>query len=169
MSKPRGDPGMGFFCQGVSAGRRILFPSFVCFLVRSESRFFVPTRALLTPAARGGAQKKTGRPIKFELTEQTRQAIEDYLRASGKKPGEFLFTSSRHSGRCMTTRLCSRCAPQAADQVGRCRDVMFVEQLRRAGFSSAALVIFAELCSIKAPPPIFNQTGAHREGPVLGF
>src|SRR5207244_11838512 len=35
-------------------------------------------------------QRKTGRPVKFELTEQTRQAIEDYLRASGKKPGEFL-------------------------------------------------------------------------------
>jgi integrase len=32
-------------------------------------------------------QRKTGRPVKFELTEQTRQAIEDYMRASGKKPG----------------------------------------------------------------------------------
>src|SRR2546423_509344 len=40
-------------------------------------------------------QRKTGRPVKFELTEQTRQAIEDYLRASGKKPGEFPFTSRR--------------------------------------------------------------------------
>src|SRR5262245_48508962 len=40
-------------------------------------------------------QRKTGRPVKFELTEQTRQAIEDYLRALGKKPGQFLFTSSR--------------------------------------------------------------------------
>jgi integrase len=45
-------------------------------------------------------QKKTGRPVKFELTEQTRQAIEDYLRASGKKFGEFLFTSRRRSDRC---------------------------------------------------------------------
>jgi hypothetical protein len=36
-------------------------------------------------------QRKTGRPVRFELTEQTPQAIEDYLRASGKKPGEFLF------------------------------------------------------------------------------
>jgi integrase len=33
-------------------------------------------------------RRKTGRPVRFELTEQTRQAIEDYLRASGKKPGE---------------------------------------------------------------------------------
>src|SRR5262249_6839757 len=30
-------------------------------------------------------QKKTGRPVKFELTDQTRQAVDDYLRASGKK------------------------------------------------------------------------------------
>src|SRR6476660_6724426 len=37
-------------------------------------------------------QRKTGRPVRFELTEQTRQAIDDYLKASHKKPGEFLFT-----------------------------------------------------------------------------
>jgi integrase len=37
-------------------------------------------------------QRKTGQPVRFELTEQTRQAIEDYLRASGKKPGVFLST-----------------------------------------------------------------------------
>jgi integrase len=40
-------------------------------------------------------QRKTGRPVRFELTEQTRQALDDYLKASGKKPGEFLFTNRR--------------------------------------------------------------------------
>jgi integrase len=40
-------------------------------------------------------QKKTGRPVKFELTDQTRQAIDDYLKAAGKKPGEHLFTGQR--------------------------------------------------------------------------
>jgi hypothetical protein len=34
-------------------------------------------------------QKKTGRPVKFELTDQTRQAIDDCLKAAGKKPGDF--------------------------------------------------------------------------------
>ena len=34
-------------------------------------------------------QKKTGRPVKFELTDQTRQAVDDYLKAAGKRPGEF--------------------------------------------------------------------------------
>ena len=49
-------------------------------------------------------QRKTGRPVKFELTDQTRQAIDDYLKAAGKKPGEFLFTGRRGFGHCMTTR-----------------------------------------------------------------
>ena len=37
-------------------------------------------------------QKKTGRPVKFELTEQTRQALDNYLRVARRRPGEFLFT-----------------------------------------------------------------------------
>jgi integrase len=52
-------------------------------------------------------QKKTGRSVKFELTDQTRQAIDDYLKATGKKPGEFLFTGRRSFGRYMTTRQAS--------------------------------------------------------------
>ena len=38
-------------------------------------------------------KRKTGRPFRFELTEHTRQAGEDYLKSSRKKLGEFLFTS----------------------------------------------------------------------------
>jgi integrase len=36
-------------------------------------------------------QRKTGRPVRFELTEQTRQAINEYLAATGRKPGDYLF------------------------------------------------------------------------------
>ena len=32
-------------------------------------------------------QKKTGRPVRFELTEQTRQAIDEHLRIAGRRPG----------------------------------------------------------------------------------
>jgi NADPH:quinone reductase len=53
-------------------------------------------------------QRKTGRPVKFELTDQTRQAVDAYLRAGSKKPGEFLFTTRRGTGRCMTTRQYAR-------------------------------------------------------------
>src|SRR6516164_8515480 len=34
-------------------------------------------------------QRKTGRPVQFEITEQTRQAIDEYLRLTKRKPGEF--------------------------------------------------------------------------------
>ena len=33
-------------------------------------------------------QKKTGRPVRFELTEQTREAVDDYVKAAGKKGPE---------------------------------------------------------------------------------
>ena len=44
-------------------------------------------------------QKKTGRPVRFELSEQTRQAVDDYLKATDKRPGEFLFTGRRGPNR----------------------------------------------------------------------
>ena len=53
-------------------------------------------------------QRETGRPVKFELTEQTREAVDGYLRASGKKLGESLFNNRRDKGRCMTTRRYAR-------------------------------------------------------------
>jgi len=50
-------------------------------------------------------QKKTDQPVRFELTEQTRQALDNYLRAAGKTltkdsetvvpPSQFLFTGAR--------------------------------------------------------------------------
>jgi len=53
-------------------------------------------------------QKKTGQPVKFELTEQTRQSVDDYLRSARKQPGDPLFTGKRGAGQCMTTRQYAR-------------------------------------------------------------
>src|SRR5262245_45022270 len=36
-------------------------------------------------------QRKTGRPVRFEPTEQTRESLDAYLRSSGRKPGSFYF------------------------------------------------------------------------------
>src|SRR5215472_2080050 len=63
-------------------------------------------------------QKKTGRPVKFELTDQTRQAVDDYLRAAGKQPGESLFTGRRGSGQCMTTRQYGRLPSEWVASIG---------------------------------------------------
>jgi integrase len=34
-------------------------------------------------------QKKTGRPVRFEITEQSRQSVDEYLRAAKGSPGAF--------------------------------------------------------------------------------
>jgi integrase len=53
-------------------------------------------------------QKKTGQPVRFELSEQTRHAVDDYLRIASKKSGEFLFTGQRGTPRSMSTRQYAR-------------------------------------------------------------
>jgi len=48
-------------------------------------------------------QKKTGQPVRFEVTEHTREAVDDYIRATGKKSGEFLFGGRRSLGQCISS------------------------------------------------------------------
>ena len=63
-------------------------------------------------------QKKTGRPVRFELSEQTRQAIDDYLKAANKRPGEFLFTGRRGANASITTRQYARLVSQWIESIG---------------------------------------------------
>jgi integrase len=44
-------------------------------------------------------QRKTGQSVRFDLTEPTRQTVDDYLTAAGKTPGDFLFAGHRSSKR----------------------------------------------------------------------
>ena len=63
-------------------------------------------------------QKKTGRPVRFGLTEQTRQAVDDYIMAAGKKLGEFLFTACRKQEHRMTTRQYARLLSEWIASIG---------------------------------------------------
>jgi integrase len=76
-------------------------------------------------------QKKTGRPVKFELTDQTRQAIDDYLKAAGKRPGEFLFTGRRDFGHCITTRQYARLLSEWIASIGLDPKLFGTHSLRR--------------------------------------
>ena len=48
-------------------------------------------------------QRKTGRPVRFEITEQTRQAIDDHLSQQGDDSVPYLFP-----GRCSASHLTTR-------------------------------------------------------------
>jgi Phage integrase family len=63
-------------------------------------------------------QRKTGRPVRFELSEPTRQALEDYLRTTGCKTGECLFPGRRSPDRSLTTRQYARLVSEWVRGIG---------------------------------------------------
>jgi integrase len=63
-------------------------------------------------------QRKTGRPVRFELTEVTRQALDDYLRMTGRKSGEYLFPGRRGPDRPLTTRQNARFVSEWVRRIG---------------------------------------------------
>ena len=63
-------------------------------------------------------QRKTGRPVRFELTEVTRQAVDDYLRASGLMPSQCLFPGHVGPDRPLTTRQYARLVSQWVRGIG---------------------------------------------------
>jgi integrase len=63
-------------------------------------------------------QKKTGQPVRFEMTEQTREAVDSYIIAANKKPGEFLFGGRRGRDRPITTRQYARLVCQWIASIG---------------------------------------------------
>jgi len=76
-------------------------------------------------------QKKTGRPVKFELTDQTRQAVDDFLKEAGKRPGEYLFTGRRGRDRAMTTRQYARLLADWVASIGLDPRMFDTHSLRR--------------------------------------
>jgi len=53
-------------------------------------------------------QKKTGRPVRFELTEATREAVYEYLKGGDWKSGDYLFPGRSAEGQHLTTRQYAR-------------------------------------------------------------
>ena len=94
-------------------------------------------------------QKKTGRPVRFELSEQTRQAIDDYLKATNKRPGEFLFTGRRGANASMTTRQYARLVSEWIGSVGLDPRLFGTHSLRR----TKATLIYRRTGNLRAGIP----------------
>lgn len=82
-------------------------------------------------------QKKTGRPVKFELTEQSREAIDAYLKATRRVPGQYLFPGRAGEEGHLTARQFSRLLKQWLTAVGLDPALYGTHSLRR---TKAALV-----------------------------
>ena len=110
-------------------------------------------------------QKKTGRSVKFELTDQTRQAIDDYLKATGKNPGEFLFTGRRGFGRCMTTRQYARLLSEWIASIGLDPKLFGTHSLRR----TKATLIYRRTGNLRAVQLLLGHTKIESTVRYLGI
>src|SRR5262245_33261313 len=63
-------------------------------------------------------QRKTGRSVRFELTEVTRQALDDYLRVSDRKTGQYLFPGRRGTDEHLITRQYARLVSEWVGGIG---------------------------------------------------
>jgi integrase len=109
-------------------------------------------------------QRKTGRPVRFELTEQTRQAIDAYLRFSGKMPGEFLFTGPR-SGRSMTPRQYGRLVSDWLIGIGLDPHLYGTHSLRR----TKATLIYRRTGNLRAVQLLLGHTKIESTVRYLGI
>jgi integrase len=110
-------------------------------------------------------QKKTDRPVRFELTEQTRQAIDAYLKTASKKPGEFLFTSRHRPGKGMTTRQYARLVSEWIAGVGLDPHVFGTHSLRR----TKATLIYRRTGNLRAVQLLLGHTKIESTVRYLGI
>jgi len=101
-------------------------------------------------------QKKTGRPVRFELTEPTRESIDAYLKDAGKQPGDFLFPGPMHADRCMTTRQYARLVSQWIGAIGLDASFFGTHSLRR----TKATLIYRRTGNLRA---VQLLPGAHED------
>ena len=97
---------------------------------------------------------KTGRPVRFELSDQSRQAIDDYLKAANKRPGEFLFTGRRGANASMTTRQYARLVSEWIGSVGLDPSLFGTHSLRR----TKATLIYRRTGNLRAVQLLLGHT-----------
>jgi integrase len=99
-------------------------------------------------------QKKTGQPVRFEVTEQTRQAVDDYIRTADRKRGEFLFAAPRRPGRGLSTRQYSRLVSDWIRGIGLDPCMFGTHSLRR----TKATLIYRRTGNLRAVQLLLGTT-----------
>jgi integrase len=109
-------------------------------------------------------QKKTGRPVRFELTDQTRSAIDDYLRLTGRKPGQVLFCG-REPSRGLTTRQYARLVQEWVASIGLDPLQFGTHSLRR----TKAVLIYRQTGNLRAVQLLLGHTKIESTVRYLGI
>ncbi len=110
-------------------------------------------------------QRKTGRPVKFEITEQTRQAVDDYLEPTEKRPRDFLFSGRRGKGSCLSTRQYARLLSEWIAGIGLDPTLFGTHSIRR----TKATLIYRRTGNLRAVQLLLGHTKVESTVRYLGI
>src|SRR5690242_17755581 len=110
-------------------------------------------------------QRKTGRPVRFELTDQTRMAIDEYLRLTGRKPGQVLFAGRKDGTRGLTTRQYARLVQEWVAGIGLDPAKFGTHSLRR----TKAVLIYRRTGNLRAVQLLLGHTKIESTVRYLGI
>jgi len=110
-------------------------------------------------------QKKTGRPVKFEISDQTRQSIDDYISKKRKEAGDFLFTGYCSSGRNLSTRQYARLVSEWIALIGLDPSLFGTHSIRR----TKATLIYRKTGNLRAVQLLLGHTKIESTVRYLGI
>ncbi len=110
-------------------------------------------------------QKKTGRPVRFELTEQTRESIDAYLCESKRVAGQTLFPGRRILDKHLTTRQYARLLGDWLISVGLDPSMYGTHSLRR----TKATLIYKRTGNLRAVQLLLGHTKIESTVRYLGI
>jgi len=110
-------------------------------------------------------QRKTSRPVRFELTDQTRMAIDGYLRLTGRKPSEVLFAGRKDGTRGLTTRQYARLVQEWVAGIGLDPAKFGTHSLRR----TKAVLIYRRTGNLRAVQLLLGHTKIESTVRYLGI
>ena len=110
-------------------------------------------------------QRKTGRPVKFEISEHTRQAIDNYLRANTRTSDDFLFVGWKGKNRPLATRQYARLVSQWVTSVSLDASLFGTHSLRR----TKATIIYRRTGNLRAVQLLLGHSKIESTVKYLGI
>ena len=110
-------------------------------------------------------QKKTGRPVQFEITEQTRASIRDWVSEGNLKNGDYLFPSCRRGQPPLSTRQYARIVHAWVESAGLDGSAYGTHSMRR----TKAAQIYRKTGNLRAVQLLLGHTKLESTVRYLGI
>lgn len=110
-------------------------------------------------------QQKTQRPVQFEITEQTREALKKWIGHAGLQPEDYLFRSRIHASSHLSTRQYARIVDTWVEQIGLDASAYGTHTMRR----TKASLVYRRTKNLRAVQLLLGHTKLESTVRYLGI